>query len=553
MNIYGNEILLICMTQISAWFLTLAADRLVKPYPGTPLRNPKAALVHFFLSSCFFYSVLLVSGRIVFTAAGLLGIYLLLVFVSNAKYRSLREPVVFSDYDYISDAFRFPRLYFPYLGAKGTAGAVCSLVLAGCAFYFEPLKKVFSMSDPAVYWCIANMLASLTVLFISAGKFRPVIFKPVQDLQQFGLLLCLWFYFTGYLKKPEAESPFSSLMNRENDSSPDQANTGSAKRPHLIAVQSESFFDPRNWNRNIRYGILKNYDLISAESEMHGSLHVPAWGANTVRTEFSFLTGVAPEKMKAHQFSPYQICARNFEIGSIVAFLKSSGYRTVCIHPYDSGFYNRNVIFRKWGFDEFIDIEHFSDDHKAGPYISDLALADCALEVLSQQKAGNKPLFMFIITMENHGPLSLENIEKQEYRSYFNDIAPVLKDRMEFYRKYRDLAVYLRHLAGCDLMLKKITEALDGEGETASLVFYGDHIPIMPELYESDGNPDGTVPYFIWNSRRLKESIACGYRADACSEKTGEIKENSRIHGIEDLALNWLKLCSLINDHHDRK
>ncbi len=34
----------------------------------------------------------------------------------------------------------------------------------------------------------------------------------------------------------------------------------------------------------------------------------------------------------------------------------------------------------------------------------------------------------------------------------------------------------------------------------ASLCWYGDHVPIMPEVYRRYGLPSGRVPYVCWNN-----------------------------------------------------
>jgi phosphoglycerol transferase MdoB-like AlkP superfamily enzyme len=72
------------------------------------------------------------------------------------------------------------------------------------------------------------------------------------------------------------------------------------------------------------------------------------------------------------------------------------GYRTLCIPPYPGTFYLRNQVLKQLGFDEFLDIAHFSDADKSGQHISDAAVAakveDCLLE------AGDTPLFIQVIT-----------------------------------------------------------------------------------------------------------------------------------------------------------
>ena len=53
-------------------------------------------------------------GRPIFATALLCAFFLLLVVVSNAKFKALREAFVFQDYEYFTDAIRHPRLYIPF-------------------------------------------------------------------------------------------------------------------------------------------------------------------------------------------------------------------------------------------------------------------------------------------------------------------------------------------------------------------------------------------------------------------------------------------------------
>ena len=582
MFVGGSNLVLILLAQICTWFLTVLAEKLVKPGTRFPICNPKIVAVHFFISNCFFYFILIFTGRVLFTAILGFSLFLLLIFVNNAKYKSLHEPVLFSDYDYVLDAFRFPRLYLPFLGVGYILGIIVLIFIAGCCYYYDSLRiELFDFQNYSLFWCMTNIVISLLVLYISSNVGNAVRFNPLSDLNNYGLLLSIWCYFIEYCKKPTVVSPFENLkfhlkqkiidgtediqqnscesskffensslnkyksdsLQGENSFLPDNPQTvdvlncaelKKSDLPHLIAIQSESFFDPRKWNSNIKTDILKNFDILRSKSVMHGLVKVPAWGANTIRTEFSFLSGVAPEKMKVHQFSPYQICARNFEIKTMVEFLKSMGYYTVCIHPYFSSFYHRNIIFKKWGFDEFFDLKSFSDGQKCGAYVSDYALAEFALKIIHKNKAEGKHVFLFMITMENHGPLNLEPIEDHEFRYYFNEIPVNQENNRFFYRTYRDLAVYLRHLKNCDQMLYMLSNELEKICDNCSVVFYGDHIPILGDLYDSDGCPDARVPYFIWNNKQRVNNNCFQYLSKS-------IDQYDTIN-IESLSVEWIAM-----------
>lgn len=78
------------------------------------------------------------------------------------------------------------------------------------------------------------------------------------------------------------------------------------------------------------------------------------------------------------------------------------------------------------GFDQFIDIQAFAEEERAGQFIGDLALSRCVNELLEQAE---EPLFIFVVTMENHGPLHLEP-EPPEAQKRFYTRAPAPRPKI---------------------------------------------------------------------------------------------------------------------------
>src|SRR6185503_11094053 len=68
-------------------------------------------------------------GRPVFAAALVACGQALLLAVSAAKARYLREPLVYADLALFSQALRFPRLYLPYFGLARAAGLTLLFVV----------------------------------------------------------------------------------------------------------------------------------------------------------------------------------------------------------------------------------------------------------------------------------------------------------------------------------------------------------------------------------------------------------------------------------------
>lgn len=544
---------------------------------AAPAGKSRHLLLQLSLYSFLAAFIFLILGKIWFSCAVAALLILVLVVINNAKYRSLREPLVFSDYDYFTDSFRFPRLYFPFLGISGALGLILAAAIAITGWSLEEFS--------GNHWSLSGDLPVIAfiLLFSGAGIWGggrelpgKLSLHPGTDLVNHGFIPMLYGYMLLYLKNPPGTSPFgepgasSGLPagrseeskqkeskqqeesereeTKQKDEEKDTENnkvrgkggylwSDPQEKPDLIAIQSESFFDPRGLCSGgesqvmaasgkipgqpqisspglpgIRRDILGVFDGISREACYSGLMEVPAFGANTIRTEFSFLTGIPPEEMAGHQFSPYQISSRSWETASLTSFLKKRGYRTVCIHPFYAGFYHRDIIFRKWGFDEFQDIRSFAgispDPDNSGPYIADRDLLDRVLSRYQDLKRESPaPVFIFVITMENHGPLNLERITPEKEASYFDVQTEAQAGQDHSGRALTELAIYLRHLENEDALLERLTGFLNHEEQSAVLTFYGDHVPILTETYKVCGDPKGSVPYFVWQNRSLRESL----------------------------------------------
>lgn len=469
----------VCAAALAGLVLSVVIERLMTLRPSI-VRPWAAWSLHggFWLSA--YATLTLVLGRPWFAAAIVSAFLLMLVLVNNAKFKALREPFVFQDYEYFIDAIRHPRLYIPFLGWG-------KFLIASAGFVLAVAVGLFVEEAPLMRFYWSGQLGGVAVvlfwgtLLLLAGSWKslPVSFEPVRDLRALGLLASLWRYAQEEGTPLAVVSPFDSLTPSRPQ----------GDLPHLVAVQSESFFDPRPLFAGICPEVLAEFDRLRSDAVTHGKLRVPAWGANTVRTEFAFLTGIDEDRLGVHRFNPYRAIAAGSDVPSLASYLKRLGYHTVCIHPYPASFYQRDRVYPRLGFDEFLDIRAFNDTMRFGPYIGDAAVADKVASLL-QEATG--PVFIFVITMENHGPLHLERVGPGDLDALYSVPPPDGCD---------DLTIYLRHLRNADQMITKLRQALDRCERSASLCWFGDHVSIMPLVYETFGAPDGEVEFVIWKNQ----------------------------------------------------
>lgn len=491
--------------------LSVVLERFLRPKPL--LRRPLAAwCVHAGLWCAVYASLVLLLGRVWCAMAASLAVLLTLVLVSNAKIKNLREPFLFQDYDYFLDAVRFPRLFLPFLGVKNFClAAVCFAAAIFCLLAEVPPPARFALNGQVGGALLVLLAACLALRRLAHAPPLFLRFVPEDDLRRLGLTAFLWAYALASRVPPAAVSPFRQIKKAKPPI-----------RPHLIAVQSESFFDARTLFNGIRPDVLSCFDAMCTEAALHGPLQVPAWGANTVRTEFSFLTGIAARDMGVHQFNPYQTIAGGWPVEALPGMLREQGYHTVCIHPYWGKFYARDRVLRQLGFEAFWDITAFASAERIGAYISDLEVGRRILEILNRTTV---PTFLFVITMENHGPLHLDACPPTAEENFYHRPPPP---------GCEELTAYIRHLNHADQMLRLLREELVQAAFPASLCFYGDHVPIMPETYKVLRAPVGIVPYLCWHNCRLREALEDTTGRDLAT-RLDIIPQH-----VHDLSLQWL-------------
>lgn len=450
-------------------------------------RSPATLAIHLGSTTLLFSLCLLVLQRPWFAAVVLASLLMVIVQASNTKTRTLREPFLCQDFEYFLDALRHPRLYVPFFGIGLAVASLAAGALAiGALLILETSLPSRVGTGVFLQAALLPALLSVPLLWLGVRQLPEPSLAPQEDLARLGLLAALWAYGRAARRPLVTAEGATPLAGGTAPSPPTQP------LPNLVVVQSESFFDPRPWYAPIDPQVLSQYDALVAQAIAHGPLRVPAWGANTVRTECAFLTGLSPSALGIHRFEPYRQLARQ-PVPNLAARLRALGYRTVCVHPYPASFYRRDRVMPALGFENFLDISDFTTAPRDGQYIADLAVADKVGSLLKD--SDNRPLFVFAITMENHGPLHLERPVPHETSGLLQAQGPRLP------RGCEDLLVYLRHLRNADRMIARLQRQLIEHSRHGILCWYGDHVPILDKVYQQLGEPDGTTRYAIWSSR----------------------------------------------------
>lgn len=416
-------------------------------------------------------------------ASLVLGLATIGVFVASgrAKQHLLGEPLVFLDLQFVGQILRYPRLYYGQLLLAPRNALAGGVIFLGLGVLLFSLVRMEPPLDPPLHgglWLL--FLAGPLMLWlmprhvIVADKIRRLLCGPADELRsqvatnKWGIFAPMLAQYSRWIIEQPTSKPHYKFVRLPSQSS---------RLPHVLAVQCESFIDPRRIF--VDAPILPGFQAAKPNAVAHGSLDVPCGGAYTMRTEFSFLTGIPPAALGCDCFNPYARAERR-QYASLPGILKEQGYATDFVHPHDLRFFRRNRVMPALGFDRLHGAERFRTAPRCGPHVSDASLAVYLARLFEESE---EPRFAFAVTMENHGPW--------------------LSGRLDEGQSPRE--AYLQHLGNSDQMFGALVTLGARLDRPIVLCWYGDHAPILArDIFHS------RTPYtdYLITTNGLTKSLA---------------------------------------------
>lgn len=178
------------------------------------------------------------------------------------------------------------------------------------------------------------------------------------------------------------------------------------------------------------------------------------FGGGTSDSEFSIINSVEPLLgYPAIKLSSYN------SPNSFIKRLKESSYEAYAFHGNVGRYYNRDIAFRSFGFDEFYDIAEMgmADVGWGAPDDKVFGFA------LDKAAAAQGPVLSYVITMSSHGPFT--NVLNYYHNSLFDDIQD---------KKLKD---YYNSMAYVDKCIKDYVESIRDRYDDAYIFIFGDHPP----------------------------------------------------------------------------
>ena len=306
-----------------------------------------------------------------------------------------------------------------------------------------------------------------------------------------------------------------------------EAPASSGQYPNIVVIMNEAFSDLSVWGDFATSEEVMPFFKSLQQEAVGGELYVSVKGGNTANTEFEFLTGDTMGFLPKGSI-PYQQYI-NDETPSLASYLKTLGYSTTAIHPYNRTGWDRDTVYEKFGFDEFLDKDSFSSPYRLRGYISDKSAFDKIREQFSI-KGDDERKFIFEVTMQNHGGYSRETPDFNIYLTL-----PEVTDKTT---SAVATEKYLTLINQTDRALEELIDYFKEQDEPVIVVMFGDHQPsdyitnVIQRICgatTSDSLADleqgYRVPFVMWSNYGLEhkyyDGISVNYLSSILMENAG--------------------------------
>lgn len=450
---------------------------------------------------------------------------------------------------------------------------VCVLWLAVLFYLQKPLRTSWAISGAGFGGAVCVFLV-LFVFFANDIVFAPLgagfdaNISAEKPERRCGIVLSVW---RSAVAPKEPIEDMTAAMLAEVKAYADETENKydeNAENPNIILILSESFFDV-NSLAGVEFGddpMATYYEL--CEQSVSGSFYASTVGYGTCEIELNILTGINAEYV--WDIRQYDWDLEYFStIPSVPQLLKEAGYRNTLIHTYNDSVYNRERYLSALGFDEYYFSADFAKIDKdaaeavangqyyydyiskyiSGIYYSDAYLAQLILDY-SEQNAGDEPMFIFGMSMENHTPYTTA----RDGGGYaFKTDADITAEGRAV------LENVAQGVHNSSEMLKTLIEYYSNSDQPTVIIFYGDHRPGMGTSTNSVYKQLGLVPtdtadatldelmnyyateYLIWANDESLLPAPAGTRTDSSASYLGiEILEAANV----ELPLYWRYLKS---------
>lgn len=453
-------------------------------------------------------------------------VILILGAVNNLVIKSRGMPFSFSDIFSISDALSIASKFISINMVIVAAALLLIFILVTILIWKKEKKGKRINGYITIFIYISLILTINGYRSIMTGDYmRTLAWDVTQTYENNGFIYSFAESYVGYLrKKPEGYSKDAILKIREeveNKAKNDSSSKIGSKKPNILFVQLEGFFDPSTIP-GIEFNTSPTPVFNSlSEKYTSGYMDVPTAGGGTARTEFEVITG-SSFKYLINGEIPYITIVNNKQVNSIATYMNNIGYKTHAVHDFEGNFYNRNKGLENLGFNTFTSYEYMNGIEKNPTgWPKDKVLTQYINEAMDSTKEKD---LVCTVSVQAHS----------RYPSDRNDSSwpcKITKSEGITERQKKEIEYYAEQVREMDQFIADLNKSVEQRkketGEDTLIVYYTDHMPRISYLFDGDEiMPRYRAPYTFYATYDLeKEKLPENFASYQLAYKAMEYAE----------------------------
>ncbi|MBG6017292.1 LTA synthase family protein [Proteus mirabilis] len=471
----------------------------------------KASLIYTALLSVSVYFIIftlcfVLSSRALFSAITTGTLFIIIKFINQLKVHYYKESLLFSDFNLAFDSSNLGTL------TQYWEAGVAIIAMAIWLIINMVIAWRFSRKSP-----IATRLSSLLLIIIGLTTIHFTVNKWQSEWE--GTLpggrgtvtnLIMSGYQTAYHPPYYAQSADYFIEQANRVVLPE---TQTEVKPDIVVLLQESTVNPTiyQFDKTVNLPDLfmfKKDEGVSAQSP----LRVQTFGGGTWLSEFSVLTGLNTDDFGARKNSVFYFVVDKLN-ESLFRQLKSQGYYTVLLTPFNRNAYHAGYAYEKLGVDEIIQPQELGYPGSLEENLWAIPTQDMInylKEILKTHT--DKPLFIFSLTMYEHGPY--KGSHSDDYQLAGQTESPDAPGKFSH---------YMEKIIASDPAIEDFSHFVANRERPTLFLYFGDHQPnIDLKNYQSPFSNPAHITQFT-----LRDNLTQG-----ATLSTGELTDINFLGGM---------------------
>ena len=264
----------------------------------------------------------------------------------------------------------------------------------------------------------------------------------------------------------EAAKTFREYYSEKEKTSENEY-TNLFKGKNVLVIHAESF---QSFTMNLKFNdqeLTPNMNKLASEGIYFSNFYSQESTGTSSDSEFTFSTGLMPA---SHGTVFMNYFDRDYV--TIQKLMQEAGYYTFSMHGNNGSAWNRDMMYKYMGYDEFYSKKDYEIDEEIGLGLSDKSFFKQSLEKLIEIDKEHDNWYGTMIMLTNHTPFS----DITDYSDYSVDLKDESGENIHYLENTK-IGNYLKSVHYADEAIGELMTNLEEEGllDDTIVVIYGDH------------------------------------------------------------------------------